>query len=212
MKPEQSFYHCMLTLLIKLKMALLHHGDDYAIAGWWFFMTFCWKVANMCRKIDAILDFQIPNIPSRHYVPTNNKYKYCMSLQPILETDRVSREEVVELCCRKMHQVKPKTTHIKEDDVLCIIFTIHAGQNPAFMWTWLKLYADKYQHQFKRVGKEYFKSKVLGFDLWCDSIKDACKGDTMVLLRLNYLMGTHTMVHLSKNHTAWESLPWWDVE
>ena len=74
--------------------------------------------------------------------------------------------------------------HVKEDGVLCSIFTIHTGQNPAFMQTWLKLYVDMYQHQFKRMGEEYLKLKVLDFDLWCDSTKDGCKGDIMDLLGL----------------------------
>ena len=117
----------------------------------------------------------------------------CTLLQPILETDRVSREEVVELCCRKTHQVKPKTIYSNEDDTLCNIFAIHAGQNPAFMRTWLKLYVDMYKQQFKQVGNEYLKSKGLDFDLWRDSIKDSRKGDVVVLLGLNYLMGMHTI-------------------
>ena len=117
----------------------------------------------------------------------------------------VSREEVVQLCCRKTHQVKPKTTYVKEDDTLYSILTIHVGQNPAFMQTWLKLYVGMYWCQFKRVGEEYLKLKVLDFDLWHDSIKDGHKGDIMVLLGLNYLMGMHTMVHLSGNR-VWSTL------
>ena len=56
------------------------------------------------------------------------------------------------------------------------------------------------------MGKEYLKSKILDFDLWHDSIRDSHKGDIMVLLGLNYLMGTHTVVHLSGNH-VWSTLP-----
>ena len=36
-------------------------------------------------------------------------------------------------------------------------------------------------------------------------MKDGCKGDILVLLGLNYLMGTHAMVHLHGNRlwTTW---------
>ena len=56
-----------------------------------------------------------------------------------------------------------------------------------------------YCRQFERVAANYLKSKVLEFDHWRESIKDRRKGDVMALLGLNYLMGTHTMVHLSGN-------------
>ena len=77
--------------------------------------------------------------------------------------------------------------------------TIHTGQNPQFMRTWLKLCADMYKQQFMTVGAEYLNRKRLTFDLWRESIKDGYKGDILVLLELNYLMGSHTMVHLHGN-------------
>ena len=121
--------------------------------------------------MDAILDacysawlFEIPNISRAKYVST--KHKYCITLQPILETDRVTHEELVELYCQRTHQVKPKTIYSDEDDALYNIYAIHAGQNPHFIQTWLKLFVDT------RVGEDYLKSKWLSFELWQDSIKD----------------------------------------
>ena len=73
------------------------------------------------------------------------------------------------------------------------------------MRTWLKLYADMYKQQFMTVGEEYLNRKKLTFDLWRESIKDGCKGDVLVLLGLNYLMGSHTMVHLHGNR-LWSTL------
>ena len=55
------------------------------------------------------------------------------------------------------------------------------------------------------VGAEYLNRKRLTFDLWRESIKDGRKGDILVLLGLNYLMGTHTMVHLHGNR-LWTTL------
>ena len=157
-------------------------------------------------KMDAILDicykeklFKLPNIATTRYIPVKLDYKYCTSLLPILESDRVSREKIVALCCRQTHQVKPKSIYVNEDDVLYSIFGIRVGQTLSFMSTWLKLYADMYCRQFKKVTANYLKSKVLEFDHWWESIKDGRKGDVTALLGQNYLMGTHTMVHLSGN-------------
>ena len=55
------------------------------------------------------------------------------------------------------------------------------------------------------VGEEYLNRKRLTFDLWRESIKDGRKGDVLVLLGLNYLMGSHTMVHLHGNR-LWSTL------
>ena len=55
------------------------------------------------------------------------------------------------------------------------------------------------------VGEEYLNRKRLTFDLWRESIKDGRKGDVLVLLGLNYLMGSHTMVHLHGNR-LWTTL------
>ena len=162
--------------------------------------------------MDSILDmcyrerlFQLPNLSRAKYVPTHSVYKYCKHVEPILETDRVSQEELIELCCRKTHQVKRKSIYTSENDALYSIYTIHAGQNPQFMRTWLKLYADMYKRQFMTVGEEYLNRKRLTFDLWRESIKDGCKGVVLVLLGLNYLMGSHTMVHLHGNR-LWTTL------
>ena len=102
--------------------------------------------------MDSILDmcyrerlFQLPNLSRAKYVPTHSAYKYCKYVEPILETDRVTQEELVKLCCRKTHQVKSKSIYTGENDALYSIYTIHAGQNPHFRRTWLKLYADMYK-------------------------------------------------------------------
>ena len=55
------------------------------------------------------------------------------------------------------------------------------------------------------VSEEYLNRKRLTFDLWRESIKDGRKGDVLVLLGLNYLMGSHTMVHLHGNR-LWTTL------
>ena len=123
--------------------------------------------------MDALLDVcycerlvEIPNILRAKCVPTHNEIKYCTLLDPILETDRVTREELVELFCCKTHQVKAKTIYAEKNDALHNIYAIHTGQNPQFMGMWLKLYVDMNRHQLTRVIHNYLKTKKLTFELW----------------------------------------------
>ena len=153
-------------------------------------------------KMESILDicyneslFNLSTITRARTILTKN----CTKLDPILETDRVTRDEIVALCCCSTHKVKQKTIFVKEDDAMYNIFAIYAGQLPKFMRSWLKLYTYMYTKQFKHVGENYLKSKGLEFDHWRESIKDSCKGDVMCLLGLNYAMDTHTIVHLHGN-------------
>ena len=149
--------------------------------------------------------FRLPNVLISRYVPTKNKYKYCTNLESILETHRVDRDRLIALNCRCTHQIKPKSIYVNENDALYNIYALRVGQQPAFMRNLLKMYVDMYCQQFKHVGATYMKSKSLDFDHWWDSIKDGHKGDIMVLLGLNYLMGTHTTVHL-KDNCMWSTL------
>ena len=156
--------------------------------------------------MESILDicydeslFNLSTITRARTIPTKNKYKYCTKLVPILETDRLTRDEIVALCCHSTYKVKQKTIFVKEDNAMYNIFAIYAGQSPKFMRSWLKLYMDMYTKQSKCVGENYLKWKGLEFDHWRESIKDSHKGDVMCLLGLNYDMDTPTIVHLHGN-------------
>ena len=168
--------------------------DDAATSG---------QACGLEFKMEPILDicyneslFNLPSVTRAKHVLMKNKYKYCTILKPILQTDKVTRDELVALYCRSTYKVKQKTIFVNKDDALYSIFAIYAGQSLKFMGNWLKLYADMYAKQFKHVGEKYLKSKVLQFDHWRESIKDGCKGDVMCLLGLNYAIDMHTTVHL----------------
>ena len=162
--------------------------------------------------MESILDicynenlFNLPSVTRARHVPTKNEYKYCTTLELILEMDKVTRDELVALCCQSTCKVKQKTIFVTEYDALYSIFAIYAGQLPKPMRNWLKLYADMYTKQFKCVCEKYLKSKVLNFNHWRESIKDGHRGDVMCLLGLNYAIDTHTMVHFQGNH-LWGTL------
>ena len=78
--------------------------------------------------MDAILDicfsenqFKMPkkkgkDSTSKRDIPSNNPYKYCSTVVPILETHRVTKEGLISLACRATHKVSPRSVKIKEND------------------------------------------------------------------------------------------------
>ena len=66
-------------------------------------------------------------------IPSNCKYKYCDFMEPVYETQRVSKKEVETLCCQVMHCIRLKHMEHKENDNLYNIFSLHAGQDCNFI-------------------------------------------------------------------------------
>ena len=51
-------------------------------------------------------------------IPSNSKYKYCDFVVPVYETDKISKEELNQICCRTTHCVRLKaTTHAENDNL-----------------------------------------------------------------------------------------------
>ena len=57
----------------------------------------------------------------RKIVPSNKPYLYCNVVCPILESQKVQREEVSQLQCRSMHEIHAMSTKTKENDNLYAI-------------------------------------------------------------------------------------------
>ena len=80
--------------------------------------------------MDAILDicfsenlFKMPKRKSKDGtskldIPSNNPYKYCSTVEPILETHCVTKEGLIGLPYRATHKVSSRSVKIKENDAL----------------------------------------------------------------------------------------------
>ena len=55
-------------------------------------------------------------------IPSNNPHKYCNMIEPILETQQVNKEGIVNLSCRATHSVSPRFVKTKEDDAMYDIY------------------------------------------------------------------------------------------
>ena len=66
--------------------------------------------------------------------------------------------------------VNPRSTTIKEDDLLYHIFAKRAGQMIGFMCEWLKLFVLMHRKHIAKNASSYLDSKGLTIELWGDGI------------------------------------------
>ena len=142
---------------------------------------------------------------SKRDIPFNNPYKYCSTVEPILETHRVTKEALIGLPCGANHKVSPRSVKIKENDALYDIYARRMNHSISFVREWLKLFVIMHKVQLAKKAKQYLKSKGLSIDTWSESTTDSRKGDVLVLFGLNLLTETHCVVHLA-NGQIWTTL------
>ena len=71
--------------------------------------------------------------PKRKTIPSNNPDAFCNIVRPILEGQKIHREEVCSLPCRVSHEIKPRSTRVKENDNLYTIFSSQTQQTLYFL-------------------------------------------------------------------------------
>ena len=71
--------------------------------------------------------------PKRKTIPSNNPDTFCNIVRPILEGQKICREEVCSLPCCVSHEVKPRSTKVKESDNLYALFASQTQQSPYFL-------------------------------------------------------------------------------
>ena len=93
-------------------------------------------------------------IPTKHPVP------YCDIVRPILETQRIQREEISTLVCRDTHVIKTRSMKHRENDNLHAIFATLISQSPQFIRNWLKSFMLLHKNiMLLEKGKFYLDSK-----------------------------------------------------
>ena len=69
-------------------------------------------------------------------IPTNSKWVYSTSFKTVYESERLKKEELVQLSCRRTHCVRLQHADFKED-AIHTIFARQQGQSENFMRKWL---------------------------------------------------------------------------
>ena len=72
-------------------------------------------------------------MPKQKKLPTTNPIPYCDIVRPILEMQRIRREEIPTLECRSTHVLKSRSVRDKENDNLYSIYGSLVSQNDTFM-------------------------------------------------------------------------------
>ena len=135
-------------------------------------------------------------MPKRKNIPCNNLYKFCKSVEPIMERDKISREEMVSLPCWATHQIKPRSLRIHENDNLYAIYSPHIKQDIDFLCKWLKTFVISNCAHFEECASEYLQSKGMSLDIWMDALCEGHKGETLTLYGLSMILDVHTVDHL----------------
>ena len=102
----------------------------------------------------------------RKTIPSNNPHAFCTIVRPILEGQKIQREEVCSLACHISHEIKPRSIKVKEDDNLSAIFSSKIQQTPSFMQKWLKTFMQSHKAYFEKCGQFYLSTKGLNFKTW----------------------------------------------
>ena len=116
-------------------------------------------------------------MPRCKKIPTNNPVPYCDIVRPILETQKMCREEVSVLECRQTHEIKPRSVRNKENDNLYAIFVPLISQMPQFIRKWLKTFMLTHESIMTEKGRFYLSTKKLLYTQWLEAVDDGRKGD-----------------------------------
>ena len=115
--------------------------------------------------------------------------EYSMTFKNVFESEKLSKTDLVELCCKTMHCVRLRCMEHGPEDGLYVIFGNRAGQDAAFMHRWLHCFVTEANcKNFIRARFNYLARKGLDIDLWAKSIIDGRKPDFLVLFALNVLV------------------------
>ena len=96
--------------------------------------------------------------PKRKTIPSNNPDAFCNIVRPILEGQKIYREEVCSLPCHVSHEIKPQSTRVKESDNLYAIFASQTQQSPYFLRKWLRTFMQSHKTYFEKCGQFYLST------------------------------------------------------
>ena len=112
----------------------------------WFMAGGSWfsqlsKMDDICDA-DACFEEDLFKLPLCHSKQTKEKRfsQYMTKLEPIYETHKVPKEEILLLECHTTHEIMPHIIDIPENDLLFHYFVELGSQDKKFMRTWLHLF------------------------------------------------------------------------
>ena len=125
----------------------------------------------------------------------------------LLESDKLTREELLALTCRDKYCIKSVMFNSPRDrdDELYRIFGDMVGQTVDFMRYWLRVHVLTHKHQIAKFAKVYLESKGLNISTWLTRPKTGKRADVLALFLLCKITKSHCFIHL-EGGCYWTSL------
>ena len=129
------------------------------------------------------------------------------NLPLLLESDKLTKDELLSLTCRDKYCIKSMMFESPRDrdDELYRIFGDMVGQTVEFMRFWLRVHVLTHKHQIAKFAKDYLDSKGLDISTWLTGPKTGKRADVLALFLLCKITKSHCFVHLKGGH-YWTSL------
>ena len=136
-----------------------------------------------------------------------NLWAYQTTLQPLLESAKLSRDDILSLCCRDKYQIRSVmfSTPEERDDKVHRLFGDMVGQNPDFMRRWLCIHVLTHKQRIATLASDYLKSKELDIVHWLNGPKRGKQADILALFLLCKITKSLCFIH-TKNERYWSSL------
>ena len=127
-----------------------------------------------------------------------NPWTYQQNLALLLQTDKLTRDELLTLTWRDKYCIKSVMFESPKDwdDELYRIFGDMVGQTVDFMRHWLRVHVLTHKHQIATFAKDYLDSKGLDINTWLTRPKTGKRADVLALFLLCRIMKSHCFVHL----------------
>ena len=116
----------------------------------------------------------------------DNPWTYQQNLTLLLETDKLSTDELLASSCRDKYCIRSVLfeTPKDRDNELYQIFGDLVGQTVDFMRHWLQVHVLTHKHQIVRFAKDYLHSKGLDIKTWLIGPKTGKRADVLALFLL----------------------------
>ena len=136
-----------------------------------------------------------------------NLWAYQINLELLLESGKLSKDDVLSLCCRDKYCIRSVmfSTLEERDDEVYRMFGDMVGQNAEFMKRWLQVHVLPHKQRIATFARDYLNSKGLDIMNWLNRPKTGKRADILALFLLCKITNSHCFVH-TKEQGYWSSL------
>ena len=98
-----------------------------------------------------------------------SKFEYTEKIEPFMESDRLTEQELTLLSCRNHYQVERSLNSLNDQTLNDYLYDIYYSKKPStalLMRHWLSYFVKQYPLQIQVKAGEYLESKKLSIEEW----------------------------------------------